>query len=73
MEKFEGHKRAENDLSDDELLERILAKGKDGRKAATKLYKRYERQLMDFYLSNTRNREDAEDLWQDVDNHLSKA
>lgn len=66
MEKFEGHKRAENDLSDDELLERILAKGKDGRKAATKLYKRYERQLMDFYLSNTRNREDAEDLWQDM-------
>lgn len=58
--------KEEADLSDDELLDKILAKGRDGRKAAAKLYKRYEKQLMDFYLSNTANREDAEDLWQDM-------
>lgn len=66
MKKRGIKKEPDGELNDSELLDKILSEGKDGSKAAAKLYKRYERELMDFYLSKTHNREDAEDLWQDL-------
>lgn len=55
------------ELGDDELLDMILSEDEHSSIAAEALYKRYERPLLDFYLSRTGGRiEDAEDLWHDM-------